>query len=62
MRQKTTNHFCAHRLKSMRVVLISCCQESARQKERRLQSDRSGLFFTALLPNIQIFGGEIVEN
>jgi hypothetical protein len=29
---------------------------------RRLQSVRSGLFFAAFLPNIQIFGGEIVKN
>jgi hypothetical protein len=29
---------------------------------RLLQSVRSGLFFAAFLPNIQIFGGEIVKN
>jgi hypothetical protein len=29
---------------------------------RRLQSVRSGLFFAAFLPTIQIFGGEIVKN
>ena len=29
---------------------------------RRLQSGRSGLFFAAFLPHIQIFGGEIVKN
>jgi hypothetical protein len=29
---------------------------------RRLQSGRSGLFFAAFLPNIQIFGGKIVKN
>jgi hypothetical protein len=29
---------------------------------RRLQSVRSGLFFAACQPNIQIFGGEIVKN
>jgi hypothetical protein len=34
----------------------------ARQKVRRLQSVRSGLFFAAFLPNIQISGGEIVKN
>jgi hypothetical protein len=29
---------------------------------RRLQSGRSGPFFAAFLPNIQIFGGEVVKN
>jgi hypothetical protein len=28
----------------------------------RLQSVRSGLFFAAFLPDIQIFGGDIVKN
>ena len=40
----------------------SVAKESGRQKMRRLQSVRSGLFFAACLPNIQIFGGEIVKN
>jgi hypothetical protein len=31
-------------------------------RNRRLQIDRSGLFFAAFLPNIQILGGEIVKN
>ncbi|CDS50968.1 hypothetical protein [Polaromonas sp. CG9_12] len=31
-------------------------------RNRRLQIDRSGLFFPAFLPNIQILGGEIVKN
>jgi hypothetical protein len=37
-------------------------QEPGRQKDRRLQIGRSGLFFADFLPNIQIFGGEIVKN
>jgi hypothetical protein len=37
-------------------------QERGRQKGRRLQIDRSGLFFADFLPNIQIFVGEIVKN
>ena len=36
--------------------------EPGRQKDRRLQIDRSGLFFADFLPNISIFGGEIVKN
>ena len=33
-----------------------------RTRDRRLQIDRSGLFFVAFLPNIQILGGEVDKN
>ena len=47
---------------AQRRAISAQARESARQKMRRLQSVRSGLFFAAFLPNIQIFGYEIVKN
>jgi hypothetical protein len=44
------------------AVFFTRPQEPGRQKERRLQIDRSGVFFANFLPNIQILGGKIVKN
>jgi hypothetical protein len=41
---------------------VSRAEEPAGLRNRRLQIDRSGLFFAAFLINIQILACEIVKN
>ena len=41
---------------------MAVVKEPGRLNESRLQIDRSDLFFANFVPDIQIFGGELVKN